>query len=141
MSPVVQVDSTIVVGPQAGRRRRFTASEKRRLLDEAVRSGESISSVGRRYGLSVSLLFRWRRQLQGAPAPRVARLAPVEKRDELERLREQIRDLQRLLGKKTLENEALRESLRGAQSGNVENVHALAPNGGGPSPLVRDGSA
>jgi transposase len=71
----------------------------------------------------------------------VARLAPVEKRDELERLREQIRDLQRLLGKKTLENEALRESLRGAQSGNVENVHALAPNGGGPSPLVRDGSA
>jgi transposase-like protein len=56
-------------GPMSGRRRRFTNEEKRRFLDEAAASGESMSSVGRRYGLSVSLLFRWRRQLDGSQRP------------------------------------------------------------------------
>src|SRR5688500_3446529 len=56
-------------GPMAGRRRRFTNDEKRRFLEEASGTGESMSSVGRRYGLSVSLLFRWRRQLDGQARP------------------------------------------------------------------------
>ena len=56
-------------GPMAGRRRRFTNDEKRKFLEEANGPGESMSSVGRRYGLSVSLLFRWRRQLDGQARP------------------------------------------------------------------------
>lgn len=108
---------TMHPGPQTGRRRRFTLDEKRRLLDEASRPGETVSSVGRRHGLSVSLLFRWRRQITGEAAPRAKAASPVatagaRQLDEVRRLREQIRELQRLLGKKTLEIELLRDQLR-----------------------------
>ena len=47
--------------PRPGKKRRFTAPEKKRLLEEAQAPGASVSSVARRYGISPSLLFRWRR--------------------------------------------------------------------------------
>ena len=37
-----------------GRRRRFTPDQKRALLDEAARPGESMSAVARRYGIPES---------------------------------------------------------------------------------------
>jgi Transposase len=51
-------------GPQPGRRRRFTAEEKRRLVAEAVAPGSSVSLVARCNGISSSLLFRWRRLME-----------------------------------------------------------------------------
>jgi len=48
---------------QAGRRRRFTEQEKRDLLTEAFTANETVSELGRRYGIAVGLLFRWKRQL------------------------------------------------------------------------------
>jgi transposase len=46
---------------QPGRRRRFTTAQKQRFLDEAEHVGDSISSVARSYGISPSLLLRWKR--------------------------------------------------------------------------------
>jgi transposase len=97
-------------GPQPGRRRRFTNEEKRQFLQQASASGESMSSVGRRFGLSVSLLFRWRRQLDGS-APPHPRPTEATARAEVRELRDRVRELERLLGKKTLENELLRQEL------------------------------
>jgi transposase len=96
-------------GPQPGRRRRFSNEEKRQFLQEAVGSGESMSSVGRRYGLSVSLLFRWRRQLDGQATP--ARKREDDARAEVRDLRDRVRELERLLGRKTLESELLKQEL------------------------------
>jgi transposase len=105
-----------VPGPQPGRRRRFTTEEKRRFLKEASGPGESMSSVGRRHGLSVSLLFRWRRQLEGAHGPTArSRAADASLRAEVRELRGQVRELERLLGKKTLELEMLREDYERAR--------------------------
>lgn len=42
------------------RRRRFTTEQKIAILLEVERHGESMSSISRAYGLSTSLLFRWR---------------------------------------------------------------------------------
>ncbi len=86
MEAVQATTSVEVPQPRAGRRRRFSNTEKRSILDEASAPGESISSVGRRYALSVSLLFRWKRQLEalqgtGRLSPRAAliqRLAELE---------------------------------------------------------------
>jgi transposase len=97
-------------GPMAGRRRRFTNDEKRRFLDEASASGESMSSVGRRYGLSVSLLFRWRRQLDGLARPN-PRATEDGARAEARELRDKVKELERLLGRKTLEAELLKQEL------------------------------
>jgi transposase len=96
-------------GPLPGRRRRFSNEEKRQFLQEAMGTGESMSSVGRRYGLSVSLLFRWRRQLDGSSVPN--RKSEDDTRNEVRELRDRVRELERLLGRKTLESELLKQEL------------------------------
>src|ERR1700676_4718717 len=55
----------------AGRRRSFSDEDKARIVAEIVTSGESVSGVARRHGLSPQQLFGWRRQLresQGGPS-------------------------------------------------------------------------
>jgi transposase len=54
----------LIEEPQAGKRRRYTAQEKRRLVAEAAEPGCSVSLVARRNCLSSSLLFRWRRLME-----------------------------------------------------------------------------
>jgi len=54
----------VIEGPQPGRRRRFSAEEKRQLVAETMVPGSSVSLVARRHGLSSSLLFRWRRLME-----------------------------------------------------------------------------
>ncbi|HEY0706724.1 MAG TPA: transposase [Polyangia bacterium] len=97
-------------GPLPGRRRRFSAEEKRQFIAEAMSPGQSMSSVGRRHGLSVSLLFRWRRQLDGERRP-----TPAQDQDgaraELRVLRDRVRELERLLGRKTHELETLQQEM------------------------------
>jgi len=48
----------------AGRRRSFSNEDKARIVAEIVRSGDSVSGVARRHGLSPQQLFGWRRQLR-----------------------------------------------------------------------------
>jgi transposase len=50
----------------AGRRRTWSDEDKARIVDEIVASGESLSAVARRHGLSPQQLFGWRRQLQAS---------------------------------------------------------------------------
>lgn len=76
-----QADPLLVPKPARGRRRRFREDEKIALLTEAT-SGSNISEIGRRYGIAVSLLFRWKRELRfemPAPVPR----GTVSKRQEV----------------------------------------------------------
>ena len=97
--------------PKAGRRRRFTAEQKKALLDEAVQPGASISTVARRYGVSPSLLFRWKKlQDEGALAGLDADERVVAEA-EVKALRNKVRELERLLGKKTMEAEILKEGI------------------------------
>ena len=55
-----------------GRRKNWTPAERAQLLREAFSERGAVSRVARQYGISPSLLYRWRRQaLRGAldPAP------------------------------------------------------------------------
>jgi transposase len=51
----------------AGRRRTWSDGDKARIVAEIAASGESVSAVARRHGLSPQQLFGWRRQLQPSP--------------------------------------------------------------------------
>ena len=51
----------------AGRRRTWSDEDKARIVAEIVASGESVSAVARRHGLSPQQLFGWRRALQTSP--------------------------------------------------------------------------
>jgi transposase len=43
------------------RRRRWSAEQKLRIVEESLRSSDSVSVVARRHGVAPGLLFRWRR--------------------------------------------------------------------------------
>ncbi len=51
---------------QPGERRRFSAADKKRIVEEACRPGASVSGVARRYGIAARVVFRWKQEL--APA-------------------------------------------------------------------------
>jgi transposase len=54
----------------AGRRRSWTAEQKAQILTESYQSGEKVSAVARRHGLTPQQLFGWRRDARGAVARR-----------------------------------------------------------------------
>lgn len=93
------------------RRRRWTAAEKVRLVEEAVQPGSSVSFVARRYGLSPSLLFRWKRRMIEGGREAVQADEDVVGASKVRELERRVRDLERLLGRKTMELEILKEAL------------------------------
>lgn len=96
---------------QPGRRRRYTAEQKRALLDDATAPGGSISTTARRYGVAPSLLFHWKRVMDDATKKSLKANERVVPESEVKQLRARIRELERLLGKKTMENEILQEAV------------------------------
>ena len=81
-----------------------------RIVEETYLPGNSVSLVARRHGIAGNQLFTWRR-LMAQGALTAAGAGEVVPASELRAAHQQIRELQRLLGKKTLENEILREAV------------------------------
>lgn len=62
--------SEIEIITDGGRRRRWTASEKLRIVEETLDDQASISVIARRNGVAPNLLYRWRRlMLEGGVSP------------------------------------------------------------------------
>lgn len=93
------------------RRRHWSTEAKLRIIEESFEPGETVSSVARRSGVAPNLLYRWRRLLSEGGAAAVDSDEPVVGSSQVRRLEERVRDLERLLGRKTMENEILREAL------------------------------
>jgi transposase len=100
----------------AARRRHWSTEQKLRIIAESFEPGETVSSVARRHGVAPNLLFRWRRLMNEGGVTAVGSDEPVVGTSELRKLEERVRELERLLGRKTLENEILREALAKAQA-------------------------
>jgi transposase len=96
---------------EPGRRRRFTPEQKRAFLDEASRTGNSISEVARRYGLSPSMLFQWKRAMDDATKKGLKANERVVPESEVKKLKARIRELERALGKKSMQVEILEEAI------------------------------
>ena len=93
------------------RRRRWSAAEKLRLVEEAMQPGSSVSLVARQVGLAPSQLFAWkRRMLEGGQAA-IQADEDVVGASRVRELEKRVRDLERLLGRKTMEAEILKEAL------------------------------
>lgn len=60
------------IHPSPKRRRRdYSDADKTRIIEEASRENASVSGVARKYGISASLMFQWRKQLGMGPAHRI----------------------------------------------------------------------
>lgn len=102
---------TIEVITRDQRRRRWSAAEKAALVRKTYESGMSVSLVARQEGVSASLLFTWRRLEREGALVAVGAGEAVVPASELAAARAEIAKLQRVLGKKTLENEILKEAV------------------------------
>ena len=59
----------IVPPAREGHRRRFGEADKRRIVEEAVQPGASLSAVARGYGIAARVLFRWKQELAPPAGP------------------------------------------------------------------------
>jgi len=98
------------------RRRRFSTELKLAVVGETMQPGMSISYVARRHGLSPSLVFRWRRLMSEGGREAVQADDAVVAASAVRRLEERVRELERLLGRKTMEVEILKEALELARA-------------------------
>lgn len=115
----------------SGRRRRWPTSEKLRIVEESFDPSETVSSVARRNGVAPNLLFRWRKLMSEGGAIAVSSDETVVGNSEVKHLKRQVRELERLLGRKTMENEILKEALDKASQKKRISRLPLLPNGGG----------
>ncbi|GGA83021.1 transposase [Nitratireductor aestuarii] len=101
------------------RRRRWTTEQKLTIIEQSFEPGETVSSTARRHGVAPNLLYRWRRLLSEGGAAAVDSDEPVVGNSEVKKLEDRVRELERMLGRKTMEVEILREALSKADSKNV----------------------
>jgi transposase len=60
---------TVLSGPE--RRRRWSSSEKARIVEESLRPGTSVAAVARQHDVHPNLLHHWRRQVRLGAGRRV----------------------------------------------------------------------
>lgn len=93
------------------RRRRWHPEEKRTIVQETYLPNMSVSLVARKYAITPSQLFYWRRQMEEGALQGVQSARGVVPKERVLELEKRVRELERLLGKKTMENEILREAV------------------------------
>lgn len=93
------------------RRRRWSVQEKAELVRKTYEAGMTVSLVARQCGVSACLLFQRRKLERQGALTVVSAGESVVPASELAAARAEIAKLQRVLGKKTLENEILKEAV------------------------------
>ena len=97
------------------RRRRYSAEQKLALVAETMQPGMTVSAVARQRGVSPSLLFKWRQLMSQGGQVAVKADEDVVAASRARDLEQRVRELERLLGRKTMEVEVLKEALAAAR--------------------------
>ena len=130
MTPDPHAPQRVEVITSTQRRRRWSAAAKVRLVEEAMQPGSSVSAVARRHGIAPSQLLGWKRRMLEGGLQAVAADEDVVGASQVRDLARRVRDLERLLGRKTMENEILREALAKVRA-KKPTLRPLLPLGGG----------
>jgi transposase len=94
------------------RKRRWSLEDKRQIIEETYIPGASVSQVARKYDIYPSQLFYWRRRMEQGALKGISTEEELVPKSQIKELEKRIRELERILGKKTLENEILREGIK-----------------------------
>lgn len=92
-------------------RRRWTAYEKQQIVHETYHPGVTVSFIARKHSIPPSQLFHWRKLMESGALTSVKSEEQVVPESEAKALKKRIRQLEQVLGQKTLENEILREAV------------------------------
>ncbi|WP_143531684.1 IS3 family transposase [Xaviernesmea oryzae] len=99
----------VLSGPE--RRRRWSTAEKLAIIQETYEVDATVSIVARRHGIQPNQLFAWRKLASQGALTATAAEEEVVPASAYRALQAQVKELQRLLGKKTMEGEILKEAL------------------------------
>ena len=112
------------------RRRRYSAEHKLQLVEQTMQPGMTVSAVARLHGVSPSLLFKWRQLMSEGGRTAVKADEDVVASSRMRELEARVRELERLLGRKTLEVEVLKEALAAARGKKPDwRLPSLPPGG------------
>lgn len=84
------------------RRRRWSPEQKPAMTRERPQPGQSVSVVARENGMHANQLFQWRKPYQSGSLSAVSAEKGVVPASQLTDALEQIREIQRMFGKKTI---------------------------------------
>lgn len=98
------------------RRRRYTGQEKAQFVAMTMQPGSSVSSVARQYGITPSLLFKWKKLMQDGGVTAVEANDQVVSASDYNALVKKVKQLEQMLGRKTVEAEILKDALEIAQA-------------------------
>ena len=118
-------------GAVDGRRRRYTPAQKQALLAEAAKPGSSVSETARRYGVSPSLLFKWKAAMDDATNKSLKKNERVVPESEVKEMRKRIRELERLAGKQAMKIDILQEAVKIAREKKWISHDGSSNKGGG----------
>jgi len=93
------------------RRRRWTPGQKLEWVRRTMEPGMSVSLVAREAGISASQLFQWRKAYTEGSLVAVGANEPVVPASDLQEAMRRIKQLEAALGRKTLENDILKEAV------------------------------
>lgn len=102
----------VEVVTRSEKRRRWSAFEKQQIVEETYQTGVTVSYIARKHGISPSQLFYWRRIMSEGALVAASSTDKVVSESEVKKLEKQVKQLQRLLGMKTEENEVLKEAIK-----------------------------
>lgn len=108
----------IEVLTQFEQRRWRSVDEKLAIVRETFEPGATVSGVTRRHQVNANQVFAWRKLYQDGSLSAVSAGEHVVSASDLAEAMKQIRELQRLLGKKTMEVEILREAVEHGRAKN-----------------------
>ena len=109
MSSATPTRSEVVTSVQ--RRRRWTPEQKLEIVKQTNEAGNSVSMVARQFGISAAQLFQWRKAYLEGSLVAVGANETVVPASELQEAMRRIKQLEGALGRKTLENEILKEAV------------------------------
>ena len=111
----MHIDSSnekIQVVTSVERRRRWKPAEKKSIVDETYQAGMTVSYVARKYGIQASQLFYWKRRMEEGAMTAVGSEEKVVPESEMKALKDRVRRLEQMLGRKTEEVEILKEAVK-----------------------------
>ena len=92
---------------KADGRRIFSAEFKRELVQEVLRGEKTLAELSREYDISPTIIRDWKRRYESGAATAVKAGEDVVPASELQAAQARIRELERALGRKTMEVEIL----------------------------------
>ena len=103
--------SRVEVVTSVQRRRRWTPEQKLEIVKQTNEAGSSVSMVARQFGITAAQLFQWRKAYLQGSLMAVGANETVVPASELQDAMRRIKQLEGALGRKTLENEILKEAV------------------------------